>query len=69
MQIILFSPEYIEKNFYKKNGFELIRYDEQNDMYIYLLKLKNLEDSSQDKQFKISLRLLNNGEYEILMSI
>lgn len=61
--------EYIEKNFYKKNGFELIRYDEQNDMYIYLLKLKNLEDSSQDKQFKISLRLLNNGEYEILMSI
>lgn len=61
--------EYIEKNFYKKNGVELIRYDQQSDMYVYLLKLKNLEDSSQNKQFKISLKLLENREFEMLMSI
>ena len=60
---------YIKLNFYNKNSINLQEYEEQNDIYIYDLTLKNVENELQSKSLRVVVKLLENRNFVMSFSM
>lgn len=60
---------YIKLNFYNKNSVNLQEYEEQNDVYIYDLVLKNSQNDAQSKSLRVVVKLLDNRDFVMSFSM